>query len=193
MTFEELYAHREKERAERAAMAKEAPSVVTPELVTETKDKLSQHAATAIAYRMLGYDVPDIARQMNESEQAVKRHLMAGRRQGVLVDVDDRLNNHAAALAADQLIVMIENGNEKAVIETLKGLGHFRSHASLRTDAHGDRPIQLQVNVEMPAGARCNVNTPLTGQITGTPRRVPAPRGVTTEIDVFPNEMPHAE
>jgi hypothetical protein len=190
MTLEELQAHRAKERAERAAN----PPVpaLTPELVADSQTEISQRAAKAIAYRMLGYDVPSIAREMNETESSVKRHLMAGRRQGVLVDIEDRLQHHAAAIATDQLITLIEAGDKEAVFKTLSGLGHFRTHSSIKSDGPADRTIQLQVNVEMPTGARGNLNTPLTGQITGSPRRVRAARP-DTEIDIVPNEVPHAE
>lgn len=129
-------------------------------------------ASRAVAMRMLGFSTEEIAAELRVEKPKVERWLMLARKKGALSDVGDRLAHHAAALAADKLVVMIEAGDKDAVMETLKGLGYLRSFSESKHDGRGDGPINLQVNVELPTGVQSIADIPIHGQIAGRAREL---------------------
>ena len=159
-------------------LVEEKPIVLealTPE-ETEQADQIDRivgvAASRAVAMRMLGFSTEEIAAELRVEKPKVDRWLMLARKKGALSDVGDRLAHHAAALAADKLVAMIEAGDKDAVMETLKGLGYLRSFSESKHDGRGDGPINLQVNVELPTGVQSITDIPIHGQISGRSREL---------------------
>lgn len=152
-----------------------APNTLSNEQ-RENADKVTHlvgvAASRAVAMRMLGFSNDEIALELRVEKREVERYLMLARQHGALSDVGDRLTHHAAALAADKLITMIEAGDKDAVLETLKGLGHLRHFSESKHDGRADGPINLQVNVELPTGVQSIADIPIHGQIAGRAREI---------------------
>lgn len=138
--------------------------------IDETLYLEGPQAARAVAMRMLGFSILEIANELRVEKRVVERYLHLARTRGRMCDVKDRLTNHLAAKAAEQLEALIDAGNAEAILEVLKGTGFLKTAGVGGGGGGGDAPTILQVNVELPTGYRSTAEIPITGQIAGAPR-----------------------
>jgi hypothetical protein len=186
MTEDELRASFRRRRAERPSLQAVPPPAETPAPMEVLDAELSPNhtaslraqgidcaqASRAVALRLLGYSITEISDEMHVPLHLVNRWLHHARSAGRLSDVSDRLKNHVAAMAADKLELMVENGDKEAVLEALKGTGYLKSGPGPAGDGRGDGAINLQVTVELPVGVRSVADIPMTGQIAGSPLEI---------------------
>jgi transposase len=127
---------------ERAPTGRQAPPVkgVTP---SEEFDTL------VLALKGLGYTAPEIAEMVQDSERRVYRSLSRSRKRGLLAnDVVEDLQHDILPLAVEQLRKRLQQGDD--VVQTLKGLGAFRSFTQKTEHRDSEHLSRLEVVFELP-------------------------------------------
>lgn len=123
-------------------------------------------AAHAIAKRIAGYTVREIADDLHVSRDTVEQWFLEARRNAQLLDVGPLLDHVALPLAVDNLIDGLRAGNEEFTLKTLGGRGAFSAHSKAETH---QTSMTLNVQVEMPT----RESAPRVvgeGQVVGIPR-----------------------
>jgi len=118
--------------------------------------------AKIIEMAALGYTRKQMALELSLQEgkevtpMAIRSTLYRLRKQGQLSDTEARLTTEAAPMAAEVIIERLAEGDKVMAIETLKGLGVFKTHTAQKSDGQvgiqalqvvfqeGGRPIELK-------------------------------------------------
>ena len=131
-------------------------------------DERDELIAQAVAYRILGYDIPTIADAICAKPQAVRNYLAEARERGQAhASIARLLDDHALPLAADNLIEGLQSKDKEYTLATLRGRGAFTAHSKSDTTA---TMTKLEVQVSMPGNAATAPET-MEGQIVGIPRK----------------------
>lgn len=169
-----------------------------------TRQKALQKRRALLTQRILvdlasGESVIDIADKLGVTTATVTGYLARHRRDVESGEIDQRLDEIAVPLAADNLIHGLIAGDKDYTLETLKGRGKFRRHTEDAGAGKRELPV-LRISIEVPNG---NGTSPLAtlpiptadqmiagGRIVGA-MRLPKPN--LPDIDVQPGpEADHA-
>lgn len=126
----------------------------------------------ATALKLRGYSVNLIANGLGVKPDRIRRVLKQARCDGQIDDVLRDLTTDALPLAVEKLIDALENGQQWAIQDTLKGLGAFRTH-------HGAEGGALPSN-----NLEVNFIMPTMPQVMNPRGIVGAPRGVIDAVQV---------
>lgn len=135
------------------------------DLTHDTERDWASVAGRAIAFRMAGMSMQQIADELLVSVGTVRKWLTEARKNAALLDVTPLLDHVALPQAVDNLIAGLEAGNEKYTLATLQGRGAFSAHSKQETHATS---MALEIHVEMPPTSR--VADAVEGHIVGQPR-----------------------
>lgn len=130
-------------------------------------DERDELIAQAVAYRILGYDIPTIADAICAKPQAVRCYLAEARERGQAhASIARLLDDHALPMAADNLIEGLKEKDKDYTLATLKGRGAFVAQSKSDTT---QTVTKLEVQVSMPTTPAQSPD--LEGQIVGVPRK----------------------
>lgn len=123
----------------------------------------------ATALRLRGYNIQTIAVGLDVSQARVRRALKQARIDGNLADVLQDLTTEALPLAVEKLIDKLHEGDWKAIRETLRGTGAFRTYSQQDGTTIRDER-KLEVKFTLPKNAAVPTMNPR--GIVGAPREV---------------------
>lgn len=131
-------------------------------------DEQAQKAALAL--RLSGYTISEIAAELGASVSIVRRLLKATEPKRKVLE--DLIDGRAVPAAIDNLIVGLEAGDKDYTLETLKGRGLLVKHSHQDGQAPKSA-FQFNIVVEHPKDGRLE---PLVGSVVGEPRQLEAAR-----------------
>lgn len=129
--------------------------------------------ALVLAYSALGHTAKQIAEELNCGIATVREILLRLRQAGTLNDVVEKLEKVAVPEAVDGLIEALQNREEWAITNTLKGRGYLVTSGGGGGNAmQTGPPPPLTVNVVLAPGVPQNDPRlkPIPGNIIGAPR-----------------------
>ena len=142
-----------------------------------------------LAFKGLGYTGPEIAALIGDNENRVYRSLARSRKRGLLVnDVIDDLQHDILPLAVEQLRKRLRAGDD--VVQTLKGLGAFRSFTQKTEHRESENLNRLEVVFEIPEDRPVLTLTP--GNVVGRPAEEEPAKGSGRETDGITSTPVHA-
>lgn len=143
---------------------------------TARRLKLTQRA---LAMRVAGHSVNDIANVLSVTPSTVVSWFTQHAREVSLDEIDDKLDRIAVPLATENLIHGLLAGDKDYTLETLKGRGRFRKHVEGDGKPNTDLP-ELRISFEMPEARPIDAAVPI-GVIIGQPQM---PEILTTAVEV---------
>lgn len=134
--------------------------------ITERDLKTKFRATALLVLRMQGYSRREIGQLMGMTPNCVRVSLNRARQKGHLGDLRAILENDSAALAVESLNFHLKKKDKDVTVETLKGLGHFRTynHSKMEGVAGASMPALSVTIVNAPnadGGQQAIVSTPV--------------------------------
>jgi hypothetical protein len=130
---------------------------VNEKLAATTRlEEFREKAASILEMASQGYNQRAIARGLAIPDQVVKLALRRARKAGLIDDTGDILAHEVAPEAAKVVMHhLVRHKDRGTAIETLKGLGRFRTFANNKHEGGGGGSAMppLQVNVVFPQGS----------------------------------------
>jgi predicted transcriptional regulator len=168
MTEWELKRHQREKRRAQAGLPPLPPLPSNPPLPPIDHARTDEQTI-ALALRLQGYSMAEIARHLGVGTGKVSRLLAKFRDSAELDDVRFRLQHEAVPMAVDGLIEGLAAGNEAMILETLKGTGYLSPG---RAEVPASNMV-FQVNVTYPDGHPPSMQM-VHGEVVGSPRRLEA-------------------
>ena len=158
-----------------------APAAPVPSQVAEAVAKADslapmqllgddQAQKAALALRVSGYTIQEIAAELGSSISVVRRLLKASEPKRKVLE--DLIDGRAVPAAIDNLITGLESGDKDYTLETLKGRGLLVKHSHQDGQAPKSA-FQFNIVVEHPKDGHLE---PLLGSVVGEPRELEAAR-----------------
>lgn len=133
--------------------------------------KVRRTVFAAVALKAQGMKNDAVAEQLGITKNTLKVYMYRAHKSGWLniasfEDPDDKLEIVLKSKTIANLDAFLDARDKEVTLETAKGLGLFKQHQMIKTDAAPAIGIALSVNVEMPTGT---VSTARPGSIGGAP------------------------
>lgn len=126
--------------------------------------------AAAVALRILGHTIKDIAAQLDCCPKTISTYLAEAKDTVGGSHLIHLIDNIAAPIAVDNLIDGLRAGDDVYTLATLRGRGLLVNHQKTSGAVHND--TSFTVRVELPDGSPVPRLADLPGQIVGIPREV---------------------